>query len=209
MTLPESWNTLFERELLKEMTEEGQLRNLEPGDQLIAAGQNIREIPIVTKGLLKVTREDDSHKELLLYYVGDNEGCALTFTCCMQIFPSEVSHIAETEVEVLTLPMYKMDEWMAKYPSWKSFVMTTMRERYQKLLQTIDQLVFQKLDERLIAFLKEKSKATNSTLINLSHEQIATEMASTREVISRLLKKLEQDGRVLLYRKQIKLMNTL
>mgnify|MGYP001549167261 CR=1 FL=1 len=102
-----------------------------------------------------------------------------------------------------------MDEWLMKYPTWKSFVMRTIRNRFNELLHNIDQLAFQQLDERLVHYLKEKSKATGSTFINLSHEQIANEMASSREVISRLLKKLENDKKVLLYRNQIKLLKDL
>jgi len=102
-----------------------------------------------------------------------------------------------------------MDEWLAKYPSWKSFVMRTIRNRFNELLQAIDQLAFQKLDERLVHYLKEKSKATGSSLVNLSHEEIAADMASSREVISRLLKKLENDKKVLLLRNQVKLLRDL
>lgn len=102
-----------------------------------------------------------------------------------------------------------MNEWLSKYPTWKSFVMRTIRNRFNELLGTIDQLAFQKLDERLVTYLKEKSRATGSTLINLSHEDIAGELASSREVISRLLKKLENDNKVLLFRNQIKILRDL
>jgi len=130
----------------------------------------------------------------------------MTFTCCMQQYPSEIKASAESDVEYLAVPVSAMDEWLTKYPSWKSFVMRTIRSRFNELLNAIDQLAFQKLDERLEHYLKEKSRSTGSTLINLSHEQIANDMASSREVISRLLKRLENEGKVLLYRNQIKIM---
>ena len=100
-----------------------------------------------------------------------------------------------------------MDSWLVKYPSWKNFVMRTIRVRFNELLHSIDQIAFQKLDERLVRYLKEKVKATGSTLLNLSHQEIANELASSRVVISRLLKKLENDKRLLLYRNQIKILN--
>jgi CRP/FNR family transcriptional regulator len=209
MRLPTEWNQIFEPGLLQEIKVYGIPRSLQYGETLIKAGQTVRIIPIVAKGILKVSRLDESGRELLLYYINANESCAMTFTCCMQIFPSQVSTVAEDETDIIAIPVDKMDKWMAAFPTWKSFVMNTIRNRFNELLQTIDQIAFQKLDERLIAYLKEKANATGSTLINLSHEQIATEMASTREVISRLLKKLENEKRVLLYRKQIKLMNEL
>jgi CRP/FNR family transcriptional regulator len=169
----------------------------------------VRVIPLLLKGVLKITREDDAGKELLLYYVHANESCAMTFTCCMQRYPSEIRATAETDVEFIAIPITVMDEWLAKYPSWKSFVMRTIRNRFNELLQAIDQLAFQKLDERLVHYLKEKSKATGSSLVNLSHEDIAADMASSREVISRLLKKLENDKKVLLLRNQVKLLRDL
>ena len=111
----------------------------------------------------------------------------------MQRYPSEMRATAETDVEFIAVPISVMDEWLVKHPTWKSFAMRTIRTRFNELLQAIDQLAFQNFDERLVRYLKEKSKATGSTVINLSHEEIAAEMASSREVISRLLKKLEND----------------
>ncbi|MEI6184863.1 MAG: helix-turn-helix domain-containing protein, partial [Bacteroidota bacterium] len=104
-------------------------------------------------------------------------------------------------------PMSVMDEWMTKYPTWKSFVMRTIRARFNELLKTIDQIAFQKLDERLIHYLLEKSKISGSTVITLSHQMIADDLATSRVVISRLLKKLENDKKIILYRNQIKLMS--
>jgi CRP/FNR family transcriptional regulator len=152
--------------------------------------------------------DDDGH-ELLLYYVNPQESCAMTFTCCMQQYPSEIRAEAEEDVEMLAFPVAVMDEWLVKYPTWKSFVMKTIRQRFHELLLMIDQIAFQKLDERLLHYLKEKSRATASSLINASHEQIATDLATSRVVISRLLKKLEVDKKVLLYRNQIKLLREL
>lgn len=152
---------------------------------------------------------DEEKKELLLYYINANESCAMTFTCCMQQFPSEIKAVAEEDSEILTVPVSLMDEWLVKYPTWKSFVMKTIRNRFNELLRTIDQIAFQKLDERLIYYLKEKSKTTGSSVINASHEQIAGDLATSRAVISRLLKKLENDKKVLLYRNQVKLLREL
>jgi len=176
------------------------------GAVILDIGQTVRSIPLLLQGVLKITRIDEQGKELLLYYLHANESCAMTFTCCMQQYPSEIKASAESDVEYLAVPVSAMDEWLTKYPSWKSFVMRTIRSRFNELLNAIDQLAFQKLDERLEHYLKEKSRSTGSTLINLSHEQIANDMASSREVISRLLKRLENEGKVLLYRNQIKIM---
>ncbi|MDZ4758539.1 MAG: Crp/Fnr family transcriptional regulator [Bacteroidota bacterium] len=209
MNITEQFKHIFEPELLKEFEEKATHISAKEGDIILDIGQTVRVIPIVISGTLKISRIDDGGHELLLYYVSPKESCAMTFTCCMQQFPSEVKAVAEDDVEFLAIPISTMDEWMMKYPTWKSFVMKTIRARFNELLKSIDQLAFQKLDERLIHYLKEKSKATGSSLINLSHEQIANEIASSREVISRLLKKLENDKKLLLYRNQIKLLKEL
>jgi CRP/FNR family transcriptional regulator len=205
----EQFKHIFEPELLTEFEQKAKHVSIKEGDIILDIGQTVRVIPIVLSGTLKISRVDDNGHELLLYYVNPKESCAMTFTCCMEQFPSEVKATAEDDVELLAIPITAMDEWMMKYPTWKSFVMKTIRARFKELLTAVDQLAFQKLDERLIHYLKEKSKTTGSALINLSHEQIATEMASSREVISRLLKRLENDKKLLLYRNQIKLLKDL
>ncbi len=209
MLLFDKFKATFEPELLNEIESKAQYVSVKEGAIIFDIGQTVRVIPLLLSGILKITREDDAGRELLLYYVHANESCAMTFTCCMQRYPSEIRATAETDVEFIAVPISVMDEWLAKYPTWKSFVMQTIRNRFNELLQAIDQLAFQRLDERLVHYLKEKSSATGSTVINLSHEQIAREMASSREVISRLLKKLENDKKVILLRNQIKLLRDL
>lgn len=205
----ELFKTLFEPSLLKELEAKSQLVSVQSGDIIQDAGQIVRRMPIILKGTVKVSRIDDEGNEIMLYYVNPEESCAMTFTCCMQQHPSEVKAVAESDVDMITIPVALMDEWLVKYPTWKSFVIKTIKNRFNELLRTIDQIAFQKLDERLVRYLKEKSRVSGSSLVNLSHQQIAEELATSRVVISRLLKKLELDKKVLLYRNQIKLLKNL
>lgn len=207
--LTDKFSSVFEPELLKEMEAKSKIISVKEGELIIDIGRTVTMIPLLLSGVLKVSRVNENGKELLLYYVSANQSCAMTFTCCMQQYPSEVRAVAESDVEFIAIPIGVMDEWLMKYPTWKSFVMRTVRSRFNELLNTIDQLAFQKLDERLVNYLVDKSNATGSTIINLSHEEIANDVASSREVISRLLKKLENEGKVLLYRNQIKLLKTI
>lgn len=206
MNISEKFKTLFEPELLKEIEATAKNISVKEGDIILDIGQTVHSIPLLLEGTLKITRMDVEGREVLLYYVNVSQGCAMTFTCCMQQYPSEIRASAESDTVFIAIPVSVMDAWLAKFPTWKSFVMRTMRARFNELLNVIDQLAFQKLDERLIHYLKEKSKVTGSALINLSHEQIANEMASSREVISRLLKRLENEKKVLLFRNQVKLL---
>lgn len=209
MSLINQFEYTFEPALLKEFQEKAKPMFAKAGDTILDYGQIVRFMPIIVKGVVKVSRIDDDGREILLYYVNSNESCAMTFTCCMEQFPSEIKAVAEEDVEMLTVPITVMDEWMMKYATWKSFVMKTIRNRFNEMLKTIDQIAFQKLDERLEHYLIEKSQISGSNVLNLSHEQIAIDLATSRVVISRLLKKLENDKRLLLYRNQIKLLSAM
>ena len=203
----EKLRELFGAELAAEILQHGKYMEVKASDLILDAGQTVRVMPLVLSGLVQVSRVEDDGRELLLYYINPNEGCAMTFTCCMQAQASEIRAVAAEDSEILALPVRFMEEWMEQYPEWKRFVMRTIQLRFQELLRTIDQVAFHKLDERLVFYLREKSRVTGSALINLSHEEIASDLARSRGVISRLLKKLEDDGKLLLYRNQIKLLS--
>ncbi len=206
MEIKDSVKSLFEPELVAEILSVGKLKTAKEGDVVITVGQPIVYMPIVMEGTVKVSMVEKSGKELLMYYLNAQEGCAMTFTCCMQRQKSEVLAIAEDDVEMWMIPIEYMDLWMQKFPSWKTFVMKTMQNRFFEMLKALDNVVFNSLDVRLINYLKEKSRITGKMVLNVSHEEIATDLASSRVVISRLLKKIENDGKILLYRNQIKLL---
>lgn len=209
MTLEERFKNIFEPELILALGSAAKQMDVPEGQAILEIGQTVRVMPLILTGLVRVSRLDEEGRELLLYYINPNESCAMTFTCCMQQFPSEIRAVAEEDTTMLAIPIASMDSWLSDFPTWKSFVMRTIRNRFNELLKTIDQIAFQKLDERLITYLSEKSKSTGSALINVSHEQIANSLATSRVVVSRLLKKLENDQKLLLYRNQIKLLGEL
>ncbi len=209
MELNDRFKEFFEPELLREIHNKSKQLHIRAGQTIIDIGQTVRIVPIIIDGSVRISRIDAEGRELLLYYINPNEGCAMTFTCCMQQFPSEIRAVAEEDVTFVAIPVSLMDEWIVKFPTWKAFVMRTIRARFIELIKTIDQLAFQKLDERLITYLKEKSKQTGSSVINLSHQQIADELATSRVVVSRLLKKLENENKLLLYRNQLKILKDL
>jgi len=208
MEILDHFKTIFEPKLLEEFEKKAKHVSVKAGEVILDYGQIVRSMPIIAKGVVKVSRMDEDGKEILLYYVNAQESCAMTFTCCMEQFPSEIKATAEEDVELLSVPITVMDEWLMKYSTWKSFVMGTIRSRFNEMLHTIDQIAFQKLDERLKHYLQQKSINSGSKLLNLSHEEIARDLATSRVVISRLLKKLENDELLLLYRNQIKLLNS-
>src|SRR5688572_9430775 len=167
------------------------------GKKLIQMGQAITVVPMMLSGILKVSRENEDGQELVLYYVKAGEGCAMTFSCGMMSQPSQVKGTAEEDLSMLCVPVAIMEEWMQKYPSWKKFVIGTIVNEYMDIIKSVEDVTFKKMDDRLVNFLKGKSKLSGSSLINLSHQQIADELGTNRVVISRLLKKFENDKRLL------------
>lgn len=209
MNIREKFGQVFEPELLSEIEKKATLRQAKAGEIILDSGQTIRIVPLIVSGLVKIMRTGENGKELLLNYISGGDICVMAVTCCMERHPSEIKAIAEEDVEFLAIPVDLMDIWMMKYVTWKSFIMRSIRNRMNELVNVIDQVAFQKLDERLVIYLKEKARITGSPLINISHEQIAQDMATSRVVISRLLKILEDDKKILLYRNQIRLMKAL
>ncbi|MEP7141599.1 MAG: Crp/Fnr family transcriptional regulator [Ferruginibacter sp.] len=200
------FDSIFEPALVIEMFQFGEIKHYKEGDIIMDYGKYVRMMPIVIKGTIKVFRMDENAKEILLYYLSSNESCSMAYSCCVEAKKSEIKAIAEEDVELIAIPHIKLDEWLCKYPSWKNYIMRSFNERFLELLKSIESIAFHKLDERLIAYLAEKMRLSGSSVIKASHYLIADELATSRVVVSRLLKQLENDGRILLYRNEIKLM---
>jgi CRP/FNR family transcriptional regulator len=197
----------FEKELQEEILKTGIFKSFQPNDVLIREGQFITSFPLVLKGLIRVTRNNDDGNELLLYYLKQNEVCAMSLTCCMTNLTSNVKAVAEEETEVIMLPVEMLDNWMCKYPGWKQFVMQTFQNRFRELIDTIDSIAFLKLDERLVRHLIDRNRTSGVTTLNETHQDLALRLNTSREVISRLLKKLEKEGKIKLSRNFIDFTN--
>jgi CRP/FNR family transcriptional regulator, anaerobic regulatory protein len=207
--LEQVYAPVFEDSLLREIEQKSMLITATAGQGLIKMGQPITVVPMVLSGTLKVSRENEEGQELLLYYVRPGEGCAMTFSCGLMSQVSLVKGTAEEDLLILCVAVSAMEEWMQKYSSWKRFVMSTIVNEFMDVIKSVDEVTFKKMDERLVYYLKERSRLSGSSLINLTHQQIADELGTNRVVVSRLLKKLETEKRLLLYRNQIKLLKDL
>ena len=197
---------IFEPKLLQEIQQFGIIQHFKEGDLIMDYGKYIRMMPIILKGTVKVYRMDENSNEILLYYLSSSESCSMAYSCCIEAKKSEVKAIAEEDVELIAIPHVKLDEWLCKYPSWKNYIMRSFNERFIELLKSIESIAFHKLDDRLVAYLKEKKRLSGSSVIKASHHLIADELATSRVVISRLLKQLENSKKIILYRNEIKLL---
>jgi CRP/FNR family transcriptional regulator, anaerobic regulatory protein len=193
----------FEKGLIDEISKNGVWISFEPNEELMSEGKYIRNFPIVLEGLIKVCRTDNDGREVLLYYLGPGQVCAMALTCCMGRMQSNIGAYAEEETEILRVPVECLDKWMVEYVTWKEFVMYAYRSRFDELLTTIDNIAFKKMDERLISFFTDRFKATGETLYKGTHQEIANSLTTSREVISRLLKQLEKVGSIQIGRNKI------
>jgi CRP/FNR family transcriptional regulator len=195
----------FEPSLIALIEKEALLRQFQAGEVVMRTGQYIKSTALVLEGRLKIYREGPDGGEFLMYYLEPGQACAVSMICAMQSDTSEITAVAEEETELLMIPVHLMDDMMKDHKSWYQFVIQTYRSRFDELLNVVDHVAFRNMDERLEFYLKRYREKTGKTKVELSHQQIAEDLNSSREVISRLLKKMEQRGLLKLNRNLIEL----
>ena len=203
------WKKLFpqfETALIEIIEKNAVQKTFAAGEVIMRTGQYIKSTALVLEGQIKIYRENPDGGEFLMYYLGSGQACAVSMICALQSEISEITAIAEEETEVLLIPVQLMDELMNQYKSWYQFVIQTYRSRFDELITVVDNIAFHNMDERLEFYLKRHVKNSGKKIIETSHQQIADDLNSSREVISRLLKKMEQRGLVILYRNNIELL---
>lgn len=203
--LIEKFRNILQSELLEEMADKGRLMHVNEGKLMIDYGKYIKEIPLVLKGSIRIVREDDKGHELFLYYLGERDTCAMSLTCCIQHKKSEIKAIAETDADVWMVPLQYMDLWM-KYSTWRQFIFNSYNLRFEEMLSALDSVAFLRMDERLMNYLLDIKQNTGSFTISKTHQEIATEMNTSRVVVSRLLKKLENEDKIELHRNKIEIL---
>jgi CRP/FNR family transcriptional regulator len=201
--LIESYGYLFEEALIQEIVDVGHEVKIKSGEVLIDYGQNVKHMPLLIKGAIKVLRQDNDGNELLLYFLENGDTCTMTMTCCMGVSHSEVKAIAEKDSTLFLLPVEKMAEWTRTYKGWMAFVFESYNNRFNEMLEAIDSLAFSNMHDRLYKYLKNKVMVNKSTVLEATHQEIAYDLHTSRVVISRLLKKLENEKKVKLFRNKL------
>lgn len=193
----------FEDELLNEIDKLGSLIDFKANDVMIDLNQFIKGMPILLSGAIKIMREDFDEGELLLYFLEKGDTCAMTMACCLGDKQSKIRAVAETDGELVMIPIVKMDEWLAKYPSWRRFIFDSYNNRMEEMLVAIDNLAFNDMNERLKKYLLDVASINKGKVVVKTHQEIAYELNTSRVVISRLLKALEKEGFLQLNRNEI------
>lgn len=199
-----SFGYLLEGELLKEIQEVGVYKTISKNETIIDVDDAIKAMPLLLNGAIKILREDENGDELVLYYLERGDTCAITLSCCLGQTKSKIRAVSETEVDLVMIPKQKMADWLSAYNSWQSFILQSYHSRVNELLEAVDTIAFLKMDERLFKYLKDKAMVTGNDSIYTTHKQISEDLHTSRVVISRLLKKLENEGKIKLSRNSIK-----
>ncbi len=201
-------NHLFLEQNLVELIESKPFKDI-PSDTVILEEQvYIREVPVVLEGRIKVRKIDESGREIILYHINPGESCILSITSCINNKPSNAEAITETETKIITIPAKEVAEWMDEYKSWRSFVMKLYYSRLDELLSLVDNIAFKQIDFRLYEKLKIYQQSQGNE-IKITHQQLAHELGTAREVVSRLLKQLEKKNLIRLERGIIKINSSL
>ena len=198
---------IFEKELYNEILEIGVYHAIDKGDFLVDIGDELTTIPLIIQGAVKVMREDHNGEEILLYFLERGDTCAVSFANCINLKKSIFRGIAERHTEYILIPISKIEEWLVKYKSFRKYIIDSYHNRLIEMAQTIESLTFMKLDERLINYLETKVKIMRSKNLLISHQEIASDLHTSRVVISRLLKTLEKMQKIKLGREKILVTN--
>ena len=201
--LLQPFNYLFDTEILDNIADVAVLKSFKKADIIIDIGQDLNYIPLLISGNIKVLREDNNGDELLLYVLESGDTCAMSLTCCMVKSMSKIRAIADDDATVIMIPIENMKLWFNSNESWRNFILQSYQVRFDEMLETIDTLAFMKMDERLFKYLTDQVKLTASTDLGITHQGIAEDLHTSRVVISRLLKQLENDKKIKLGRNKI------
>ena len=197
-------NFPFSPELQQEIINNSKILNFKKDEVLVQEGDYMKYLPFLKTGLIKVYKEDlDLDRELLLYYVESGQTCMMSLVASLKDQKSKVNAKIEADSEVIFIPMEKVILWRRKYEEWNQWILDIFLERYSEVMDTINEITFNKIEDRIRKYLQKLSNQHNSQTIDTTHLSIANDLGTTRVVISRILKKMENDGLVELLRGKI------
>ena len=190
----------------EELLQHGQIASFNKGDVIVRDGQYVKFLPIVLKGAIRVFQQSED-REILLYYVRADETCTMSLAAAYFNNKSTSHGVVTEPTDVLVFPASMIEQWQLKYPSWNRYMMQMFRTRYDQLISSFQGVAFDNIDTRVMEYLKETAKKENGKSVNLSHQQLADELGTTRVVISRILKDYERSNKIKLFRGRIELVS--
>ncbi len=202
----QQYSELFENELIQKIVDVGFIRKINHGDLLINIGDELTHIPLIITGIVKIVRRDKDGYELTLHFLEPGNTCAISFANCLNKKKSVFKGIAESNVEAIFIPVNLVDEWLVKYKSWRHFIVDSYHFRLIEMVDSIDSLAFLTLRNRIWKYLSDKAKISHDIDLGITHQDIASDINSSRVVVTRILQKLHEEGKIYSTRNKVKVL---
>ena len=205
--LSDYYSTVFEEKLIDEIVKVGHFDKIKGGELLIDIGEDMTHIPLILNGVVKIIRREREGEELVLYFLERGDTCAISFVNCINRKKSIFKGVVEQDIEAIFLPVEHIDDWLMKFKSWRHFIIDSYHFRLIEMVESIDSLAFMKMHERLFKYLTDKVKITKDVDLEITHQEIADDMHSSRVVITRLIKQLHDEGKIFSTRNKIRVLD--
>ena len=204
--LSEYFTSIFEKDLIEEITKVGFLESYKHGETLIDIGEKMTHIPLILSGAVKIIRQDKEGEELVLYFLEKGDTCAISFINCIHRNESIFKAVVENDIEAIFVPVECIDQWLANFRTWRYFIIDSYHFRLIEMVESIDGLAFMNLNQRLLKYLGDKVKVNHDANLNITHQEIADDMHTSRVVVTRLLKQLHKEGKILAKRNKVQVL---
>lgn len=200
------FSSILEEDLMNEIVEVGHFDTIAAGELLVDVGDDLTHIPLIFEGSVKIIRHINEDGELVLYYLKAGDTCAISFINCIESKKSVFEGVVETDMEACFIPLDKVDDWLVKYKSWRRYIIDSYHFRLMEMLESIDGLAFNSLNERILTYLTHMSERSNENVLHVTHQEIASDLNTSRVVISRIMKQLQNEGKIVSSRNKIELL---
>lgn len=200
------FSSILEEDLMNEIVEVGHFDTIAAGELLVDVGDDLTHIPLIFEGSVKIIRHINEEGELVLYYLKAGDTCAISFINCIESKKSVFEGVVETDMEACFIPLDKVDDWLVKYKSWRRYIIDSYHFRLMEMLESIDGLAFNSLNERILTYLTHMSERSNENVLHVTHQEIASDLNTSRVVISRIMKQLQNEGKIVSSRNKIELL---
>ena len=205
--LSEYYSNIFEEELISEIVKVGHFDKIKSGELLIDIGDDMTHIPLILNGIVKIVRKEAEGEELVLYFLERGDTCAISFVNCINKKQSIFRGVVEQDIEAIFLPVAHIDDWLTKFKSWRHFIIDSYHFRLIEMVEAIDSLAFMKMHDRLFKYLTDKVQITKNVDLEITHQEIANDLNSSRVVITRIIKQLHDEGKIYSTRSKIKVLD--
>lgn len=205
--LSEYYSNIFEEELISEIVKVGHFDKIKSGELLIDIGDDMTHIPLILNGVVKIIRKEAEGEELVLYFLERGDTCAISFVNCINKKQSIFRGVVEQDIEAIFLPVAHIDDWLTKFKSWRHFIIDSYHFRLIEMVEAIDSLAFMKMHDRLFKYLTDKVQITKNVDLEITHQEIANDLNSSRVVITRIIKQLHDEGKIYSTRSKIKVLD--